>query len=253
MKRLALVMLAVSAIAFAADVKDVNRTVALSANGSVEIETHKGTIQVTVWDRQEVEIKARIQAEPGTTMDQRRFDGTEVRIESSPNSVQIRTYYPDFAWCCSFDDNGNNPEVRYTIRMPKMAKLKIHDHRTETEVSGVQGGLDLTTHRGSAHIHGLSGPLHVDTHRGDIHVDFSLFTEASSIVSYRGTVELSMPKTSRFSIESNAGRRGSIFTDFSVMTTTFARRAGGVHGAVNGGGPLLRLETERGEIQIHGK
>ena len=252
MTRVAIPMLALSAALFGADFKDVNRTVPLSANGSVEIETHKGSIHVSVWDRQDVEIQARIEAESGTVMDRRRFDGTDVHIDSSSDSVRIKTYYPDFNWCCTFD-NGTNPEVRYTIRMPKRAQLTIHDHRSETEVTGLQGALNLTTHRGSAHITGLGGALHVDTHRGDIDVDFSSFTANSSITSYRGTVKLSLPKTSRFDLQTNLGRHGAVDTDFSVMTHTLNRRGDEMHGAVNGGGPSLRIQTYRGEIRLHGK
>src|SRR5450631_1236932 len=77
MNRAAILVLAVSSAAFGADTKDVNKTVALSRNGFVSIETHKGSIRVTTWDRQDVEIQARIEQEPGTTMDRRRFDGTD--------------------------------------------------------------------------------------------------------------------------------------------------------------------------------
>lgn len=252
MKRIVILALAVSAAVSAADFKDVNKTVALHANGSVEIETHKGSIRVSTWDRPEVDIQARIEAEPGTTVDRRRFDATEVRIDSSPDSVRMKTYYPDFNWCCSFED-GNNPEVRYTVRMPKTARLIIRDHRSNTEVAGLQGALDLTTQRGSAHIQGLGGALHLDTHRGDVQVEFSSFSANSSVTNYRGTVDLSMPKGSRFDLQTNSGRRGSIETDFSVMTRAFSRRSESVHGAVNGGGPTLKIETERGEVRVHAK
>ena len=181
MKRIAIVALALTAAAFGADYKDVNRTVALHGNGIVEIETHKGSIKVSVWDRAEVEIQARIEAEPGSTMDRRRFDGTDVHIDSSPDSVRIKTYYPDFNWCCNFDDSGSNPEVRYTIRMPKSAQLTIRDHRSDTEVTGLQGGLNIETQRGTAHLLGLGGALHLDTQRGDVQVEFSTFTANSSI------------------------------------------------------------------------
>jgi len=252
MKCVAILALACSAAVSAADYRDVNRTVALHGNGSVEIETHKGSIRVSVWDRQEVEIQARIEAEPGTIMDRRRFDATDVHIDSSPDSVRIKTYYPDFNWCCSFD-SGNNPEVRYTIRMPKTAQLSIRDHRSDTEVSGLQGALNLSTHRGTAHIHGLGGPLHADTHRGDLHVEWSSFTANSSVTNYRGTVELTLPKSSRFDLQTSPGRRGSISTDFSVMTHTISRRGESIHGTVNGGGPSLHIETQRGEVRLHAK
>jgi hypothetical protein len=252
MKQAAILALTLSAAVSAADFKDINRTVALNANGLVEIDTHKGSIRVTAWDRHDVEIQARIESEPGTTMDRRRFDGTDVRIDSSADSVHIRTSYPDFNWCCT-SDSGNNPEVKYTIRMPKTARLTIRDHRSDTEVTGLQGALDLTTYRGSARVHGLSGTLRLETYRGDVQVEFASFTANSSVKTYRGTVELSMPKSSRFDLQTDPGRRGSIYTDFTVMTHTAIRRGESNHGAVNGGGPSLRIEAERGEVSVHAK
>jgi hypothetical protein len=252
MKCVATLVVAVSAVVSAADFKDVNRTVALNANGLVEIETHKGSITVTAWDRREVEIKARIEPEPGNTMDRRRFDGTEVRIDSSADSVRIKTYYPDFSGCCMFDE-GNNPEVRYTIRMPKAARLTIRDHRSDTDATGLQGAVDLTTHRGTVHLRGLGGALHLDTYRGDAQVEFSSFTANSTIKTYRGSVALSMPKNSRFELQTDAGRRGSIYTDFAVMMPSVSRRGASNRGAVNGGGPSLRIEAERGEVQVHAR
>lgn len=248
MNRAAFLAIAFSVAAFAADFKDVNRTVPLHATGSVEIETHKGSIRVSVWDRQEVEIQARIEAEQGTAMDRRRFDGTDVHIDSSPDSVRIKTYYPDFNF-----DSGSNPEVRYTIRMPKTARLAIRDHRSDTEVTGLQGALDLTTYRGTARVHGLGGALRLDTYRGDVQVEFSSFATSSSVKTYRGTVELSMPKSSRFDVQTDSGRRGSIYTDFTVISRTISRRGESAHGTVNGGGPLLRIEAERGEVRLHAR
>ena len=233
MKYVVILALASLTAVSAADFRDVNKTVALPGNGRVEISTHKGSIRVSTWDRQEVEIQARIEAEPGSAMDRRRFDATEVRIESSADAVHIKTYYPDFNWCCG--DNGSNPEVRYTIKMPKTARLTIEDHRSETEVTGLLGALDLTTFRGTAHIHGQGGALHLDTHRGDVQVEFSSFAAGSKVTNYRGTVELSIPKSSRFNVETSSGRRGSIETDFAVTTHVISRRGEAIHAAL----PLL--------------
>jgi hypothetical protein len=62
-----------------------------------------------------------------------------------------------------------------------------------------------------------------------------------------------MPKSSRFDLQTDPGRRGSIYTDFTVMTHTAIRRGESNHGAVNGGGPSLRIEAERGEVSVHAK
>ena len=97
-----LVNFAVGAIAaFAAgasSTKTVDRTVPLAATGSVTLDTHNGSIDVRTWDRAEVEIHARIEAESLSTADTRRFDETTVDITSSPDSVRIVSRYPISAW-----------------------------------------------------------------------------------------------------------------------------------------------------------
>jgi Putative adhesin len=235
----------------AADSKDVNKTVALTPNGAVTIETHKGSIHVTTWDRPEVDIKARIEAESGTTMDRRRFDATEVRIDATSDSVHIRTQYPD--WCCNSDDEGNNPEVRYTIQMPRTGRLTIHDHRSETDVADLSGALDITTHRGTVRVHRLAGPLQLTTHRGEVNIEFASFTANSVIDTYRGSVELSMPRNSRFDLQADLGRHATVDTDFTMMTRSADRRGETMHGSVNGGGPTLDVKTYRGDIRLRSR
>ena len=225
----------------AADVKDVNRTVALHANGSVTLDNHKGSIHVTTWDRAEVEIQARIQAEDGAPMDRRRFDGTAVRIE---------TRYPDFNSCCGSDD-GNNPEVRYTIRMPRTARLTIRDHRSETKIADLGGPLDIDTHRGTVRVERLSGPLQLTTHRGDVTVGFASFTGKSSIDTHRGTIELTLPKASRFNVETELGKHASVNSDFPLVVRSANRQGESMQGSVNGGGPTLDIKTYRGSIRLH--
>lgn len=227
--RAAVVALTVVSALNAADYKDVNKTVPLSPTGAVTIENHKGSIHIGTWDRPEIEIQARIEAESGTSMDRRRFDATEILIDSSAGSVHIRTEYPD--WCC--DDSGSNPEVRYTIRMPRAVHLTIHDHRSDTEIAG------------------LEGPLQMDTHRGTVQVHFTAFNGNSSVETHRGTVDLFLPRASRFDLETDMGRHATLDTDFAVISRLAGRRDGSMHGAVNGGGPALRLTTHRGSVRLH--
>src|SRR4051794_5654500 len=99
--RTLLLALALSALVQAADSREVNKSARLNENGSVTINNHKGSIEVSTWDRPEVEMRARIEAEPGMFSSSRRlFDATEVQFDASSNSVQIRTKYPDMNGCC---------------------------------------------------------------------------------------------------------------------------------------------------------
>jgi len=223
--------------------------VGLDATGSLTLENHKGSIHVTTWDRPQVEIKAVIQAESGTAMDRRLFDGTDVLVEGAGSSVSVRTHYPNVGWCCS-DEQGSNPEVRYTIQMPRTARLTVRDHRSDTDISELQGALDITTHRGTVKVTGLSGPLHVNTHRGTVNVAFRSFAGDSSIVTHRGSIELAMPRDSRFNIQTELDRQSSLDTDFTVMSKVSGRVRSTANGTVNGGGPTLQLASHRGNFRI---
>ena len=43
--------------------KEVHKTVPLAADGRLEIATFKGSVDVSVWDRSEAEVSARIEAD----------------------------------------------------------------------------------------------------------------------------------------------------------------------------------------------
>ena len=248
--RTALLTLIFSAIVFAADYKEINKTVAMNATGSVTITTHKGSVDVSTWDRPEVEMKARIEPEDGFISSGRRlFDATTIQFDSSPGSVQIRTKYLDFTGCCA-QFAENNPIVRYTIRMPRMAQLIIRDHRSQTRVSGLLGALDIDTHRGSVRVARLSGPLRLSTHRGDAEVEFAALNGPTSVETHRGSVELSMARNSRFNVDGTGGPHTSFDSDFSLPTRASGKREQSFHGPVNGGGSTIRFHTERGHIRL---
>ena len=212
----------------AADYKDVSKTVPLNQSGSVRLETHKGSIRISTWDRAEVEVNARIEA--GLSTSRRRFDGTGVAIDSSADSVVIQTKLP----CCISDD-GSNPLVRYAIRIPRTARLWIRDHASDAEIAG------------------LSGALEIETHRGDFHIDFAALTSNSRVETHRGSLEVRLPADSQFDIRADLDRRSSLESDFPVMARLAHRRARNLEGSVNGGGPILQLNTDRGHIRLRAK
>ena len=237
------------AAAYGATTKNVDRTVPLSANGSVILETHNGSVRVSTWARPEIEIHARIEME--SDGDQRRFDQTTVEIDSTSNSVHIKSKYPDwtFSWGWNF---GSSPQIHYTITAPATAKWTIRDHNTRVEMRDVQAALSLETHNGSARIVNLGGPLEINAHNGDFQVDFAAF-KGASVDMHNGSAELTMPRSSSFELRTNT-HNGHVNTDFAVLTRTTGRRRDlNIEGPVNGGGPSLRLSSHNGNFRLRAK
>src|SRR5271169_761462 len=76
--------------------RTVSKTPPLAADGRVTIDTYKGSIRVTPWDRAEVAVEARIVPDDscGSEKDQKEWvEATEVVIEPSGRSVRIESDY----------------------------------------------------------------------------------------------------------------------------------------------------------------
>jgi len=243
-------------LAQASDTKEVHRTVPLARDGRVFIETFKGGVAVSTWDRPEVKIDAVIEPD-GTDSDQReKVAETEVRISGSGSSVTIRSDYHNAHHLHSFLrglfdwNSGTLPLVRYTIQMPATARLEIEDHKSDIQVSGLKSDLRLHTYKGTGHITALDGAARIETYKGDIRVEFARYAHDSRFETHKGEIEVRLPRDSRFELDADAGRRGSLESDFGM--TTHARHSHAAHasGAVNGGGPRMHMTTYKGTLRV---
>ena len=79
------------------DVKEFRKTVDLKSNGRLNLDTYKGSVKLEAWDKEQVEIFARI--EPGDNVSSRyaeeSVEATRLDVYGSGNSVTIRSDYDD--------------------------------------------------------------------------------------------------------------------------------------------------------------
>lgn len=234
-------------------VREVHKTVPLGSSGRLEISTFKGSVTVAVWDRPEAEIAAKIEADGDDSDGARSVERTEVRITGRGDTVRVESDYDRVHHLFAFFEATRLPFVHYTIRMPATARLEIEDHKSDTKISGLRSDLKVSTHKGTVQIDRHEGAMDVRTHKGEIHAAFARFSHASRFQTYKGTVEVSVPKDSRFDLEADGGRRGEVDSDFAVASTRRSRRGGeSMHGSVNGGGPTLSFESSRGTFRLKG-
>jgi len=123
----------------------------------------------------------------------------------------------------------------------------------------------LKSDSGNLTLDGCSGPLDLETNFGDIEVKnatqatLTLKTDSGKIVfsgslddqgvhrveNGLGQVHLLLPADAAFDLDAETDL-GSIKTDFAVMMTEFEKKR--IVGQVNGGGPLLQIHTDSGDI-----
>jgi len=250
------VLLSVAVAAQAADTKEVHRTLSLDRDGRVSIDTYKGTVTVTTWDRPEVRVDAFIEPDGDDRESREKVRWTEVRISGGGSSIEIKSDYDEVkhherGFLGIFGvDAGPLPFVRYTIQMPATARLEIHDYKSGINVSNLKADLKLHTYKGTVKVVSLDGAARVDTYKGDVRVEFARFTRASRFDTHKGEIDVRLSKESHFELDADTGRRGDIESDFAVTTRAGRSRHARAAGAVNGGGPELRMTTYKGTLRL---
>jgi len=273
---LLLLALALPGLALAQAEKSFSRKVDLRSGGRLSLETFKGSIELEPWDREQVEIEAKIIAdsESGDAYGERSVEATRVEVTGSGSSVRIKSSYQDVPCEEAFSLLGSLfggcskrlPLIHYTIRAPRELQIRIEDHKSTIELTGFRGRFSiqthkgivdatelsgefiLETHKGRARVLGLEGGFSVETHRGEIEIQALEITSRSRIDTHRGTVTITLGQSQGLSIRADLGRRAGFHSDFPLTMT--ATRGGRLEGDINGGGPVLRIATYRGEIHI---
>ena len=263
--------------ATAQETREIKKTVSLNPDGRISIQAYKGSITVTTWDRSEVDIQARIEPDGYSYNEEKAVKETEIRIDERAGVVYIESDYERLKqeWRRSDWSGGqdiNLPFVHYTLIMPRTARLDVGDYKSEIKVDGLRsdvridtykgpisvldltGNLRVETHKSRVEIIGLSGSLDLNTHDGNVEVEFTSLTGRSRIESYKGDVDVTLPKGSGFDLDADLGRKGDLRTDFDIKGLEYRHEKHGrnreYRGAVNGGGPLLRLTTYKGYYRL---
>ena len=146
---------------------------------------------------------------------------TRVDIDSTKDSVKIRSIYPD--WSLGPMDN---PNIYYTITAPRTVKWTIRDHNSTIDVHDVHAALSIFTHNSQISVDGLAGALELDTHNGNAHVQFASFTAPSSVETHNANVELVLPAKSNLNLVSHS-HNARLQTDLPLTTRIQGQRGTG--------------------------
>src|SRR6266446_8526224 len=70
---------------------EFHQTYPLAANGRVSVDNLNGAVQIKVWDREAVQVDAVKRA-----YRRERLDEAKIDVYSTPESIRIKTIYPDY-------------------------------------------------------------------------------------------------------------------------------------------------------------
>lgn len=251
----------------AGDMDRVQRTLPLKAGGELRVENDRGSTTIDAWDKDEVNIEAVKHFEGGdTAMRDRWLRETEVRIENTSSFVGVKVVRPNnfcVGWC------NYNAWVDVKISAPRKLALNVSSDRTTTRITGIQGAMRITGDRSTIDVRNTSGSVHIKTDRGTVNlrdvdvrdsIDISSdraavdiyathFSAGGRLETDRAPITLRIPSDTALNVEVENDRRSVFHSDFP-MTTNGSFGRGTMRGTINGGGPTLHMQTDRGTISL---
>ncbi len=274
-----------AAAAAAAQERTFRQTMEFQSGSRLALEADRGSVRLTSWDRPSAEIVARIEPPSGVDADyaRRAVDGAAIEVRGNRRSVRIRTDYRGVPRGGLFG-NRRLPRVHYEIRVPRELDLDLEVDRAATTLEGfegrllldldrsdldlrdVGGALTLQFDRGRLQASGLAGSIAIrldragevvlDGARGDLRLDADrtdvvlrdLDVEGDSVVEMdRGDLDVELAADGAVTVDVSTTRRSGFSSD---LPATFEPRGGGFRGDVNGGGPVLRIQADRGAVRV---
>jgi Putative adhesin len=220
--------------------QDFHRTVPLSSNGRVSLDNVNGGVEITGWDRNEVQIDAVKQAR-----DQQRLDEARIEVEAGSDYVKIQTQYPH-------EHTNNNPaSVHYTLHVPQNARLdQISLVNGSLIVQKVMGELDARLVNGKARISDLTGEANISSVNGSIEANYASLNNVREIKlkSVNGSVELGLPGSPNADVKASTVN-GGIKSDFP-LTVQGSFSGHNLSGTLGSGGTRIELSNVNGSIHV---
>lgn len=171
--RISLVIAAVllAAVPPAQAAQNLSRHATVAPNAKVDVSNVAGRIDVTAWDRNEVELTAMLES-----------DKDQLEFEASEQQVSIEVIKPHH------DDRGSSDAV-LTLKIPRGAKLSAETVSADVTVAGVKGEQRLNAVSGDVRTEAYDEPVTLETVSGDGTVVGTGGKAAVSISSISGLAE----------------------------------------------------------------
>src|SRR6266498_431230 len=225
----------IAPLKFAAGIqsREFRKTVEFAPGSDLRFNTDKGSVRMTSWDQDRVEIYARIEPPEDVDADygRRAVEGARIEVSGDARSLTIRSNFDDVPYKDGEGRSRSLPHIHYEIRAPRSLNLDLGADRCTVEVQG------------------FAGRIRIDTDRTDSQLQAVRIEGDSRLNVGRGECELKIPESQGLTLNSRLGRRESLYNDFGLTVNSLNDR-NNIEGVINGGGPRLTIEGDRSVIRL---
>jgi DUF4097 and DUF4098 domain-containing protein YvlB len=131
----------------------INKTSKVAADATVEVSNVQGTIEISAWDRNEVDLVAVLESSKD-----------ELEYEASERNVRIEVHRERGKYKSDEDD------ARLTLRVPKGARVIADAVSADISVTGVRGEQSLESVSGEVETQAFDAPVRATSVSGNITV-----------------------------------------------------------------------------------
>lgn len=219
--------------------QEFHKTVSLSGNGTVNLGNINGNVDISGWNKNEVQIDA-----IKTASDQQKLDNINIDVNATSNSVEIKTRYPK-------GTNNNPGGVHYTLHVPQNARIdKVDLVNGSLTVQKITGEVNASLVNGKVQASDLTGTADLATVNGAIDATYNSLKNVHEIKlkSVNGTITLTLPPSPNADVDASV-TNGSISTGFPL--TVKGRFVGkSMSGTLGSGGVHIELNNVNGSIKL---
>jgi DUF4097 and DUF4098 domain-containing protein YvlB len=237
-----------------------SKTYKIGGKPDLRVTTTDANITVDTWDQNTIEARV-------TTRNYKIGEGGLIIHESqNGDAVELELRFPHEHFGLSF--HGNR-QVEISIHMPRQGQVNLHTGDGSIHLANLKGSMELESGDGNLELDAVDGTLRA--HTGDGHIraqgrfdglevrtgDGRVETRADAgsslgsgweVETGDGSVVLAIPANLAADVELQSGD-GHINLDIP-LTVEGNLKENHLRGKMNGGGPLLRVHTGDGSIEL---
>ncbi|MDQ6700459.1 MAG: DUF4097 family beta strand repeat-containing protein [Acidobacteriota bacterium] len=217
---------------------DFHYSYPLSSGGKLTVENFNGSVEITGWDQNTVDISGVKYASTEPLRDAIRID-----IQHSETSVNIRTVRPA--------DGHGNLGARFVLKVPRKIELeRITSSNGHVRVIDVEGPAHIRTSNGSIHTEKLTGNLEAQTSNGAIEAEG--VSGGANLKTSNGRVRADAVQGPFEASTSNGGIHVHLANTASNAPMKLTTSNGPIDLTIDNPAPAgLRASTTNGSITLH--
>lgn len=112
--------------------ESINSKAPINADGKLDVKNVRGTVHVTTWDKNEVEVTGTL------------GEGSKLTVDGGPGAVNVRVDNPESKGWFNWGGNGPREDTRLEIKAPRGVSPQIHVVSADVDVSGFDGSREIS-------------------------------------------------------------------------------------------------------------